>query len=278
MRRPHPYRLMIGTAAAVLLLGACGQPVTTHHRPGTDHAPATAAAGTPHVHGDHQTRDVPATEAPSVRLEMRPDSESGWNLHLVTDRFTFTPDSVGGAALPGTGHAHLYLDGKKIARLYAPWHHLAAEAVPAGTHTLTVRLSADDHTLWSSAGKPVESSATIEGPQQAAKGTATAATPAIPDTPTTQGTAASRPTRIDVRISGRTVTPPPGRVEIEEGAKVRLEVTADRTDTVHVHGFDLERPLTPGIPAVIEFTADRSGLFEVETHESGLVLTQLVVR
>ncbi|MEU4515489.1 hypothetical protein AB0G05_38845 [Nonomuraea wenchangensis] len=256
MRRPHPYRLMIGTAAAVLLVGACGQPVTTHHRPGTDHAPATAAAGTPHVHGDHQTRDVPATEAPSVRLEVRPDSESGWNLHLVTDRFTFTPDSVGGAALPGTGHAHLYLDGKKIARLYAPWHHLAAEAVPAGTHTLTVRLSADDHTLWSSAGKPVESSATIEGSQQAA----------------------NQPTRIDVRISGRTVTPPPGRVEIEEGAKVRLEVTADRTDTVHVHGFDLERPLTPGIPAVIEFTADRSGLFEVETHESGLVLTQLVVR
>ncbi|NRQ34248.1 hypothetical protein HII36_20675, partial [Nonomuraea sp. NN258] len=237
-----------------------------HHRPGTDHAPATASAGTPgppHAHGDHRTRDVPAAEAPSVRLEVRPDSDSGWNLHLVTERFAFTPDSVGGAALPGTGHAHLYLDGKKIARLYAPWHHLPADAVPAGPHTLTVRLSADDHTLWSVAGKPVEGTATVEGTVEEPKDTTAPAGAAV---------------TVAVRISGGQVTPPPGRVEVGRGDRVRLEVTGDRADTVHVHGFDLERPLTPGTPAVIEFTADKSGLFEVETHDSGLVLTQLVVR
>ncbi|WP_231618555.1 hypothetical protein [Nonomuraea sp. SBT364] len=254
-------RMRAGGVVVVLalLLGGCGEPVTTHHRPGTDHAPATASAGTPgppHAHGDHRTRDVPAAEAPSVRLEVRPDSDSGWNLRLVTERFTFTPDSVGGAALPGTGHAHLYLDGKKIARLYGPWHHLAREAVPPGSHTLAVRLSADDHTLWSVGGKPVEGTATVEGP--AGEGPA--------------------PVTVAVRVSGGQVTPPPGRVEVKKGDRVRLEVTGDRADTVHVHGFDLERPLTPGTPVVIEFTADRSGLFEVETHDSHLVLTQLVVR
>ncbi|MEV4220742.1 hypothetical protein [Nonomuraea sp. NPDC049725] len=264
-------RLPLGVlaVAAALLLGGCGEPVTTHHRPGTDHAPATGSAGTPgppHAHGDHRTRDVPAAEAPSVRLEVRPDSDSGWNLRLVTERFTFTPDSVGGAALPGTGHAHLYLDGKKIARLYGPWHHLPREAVPPGSHTLAARLSADDHTLWSVAGKPVEGTATVEGPAPEANttGPATATGPA--------------PVTVAVRVSGGKVTPPPGRVEVAKGGRVRLEVTGDRADTVHVHGFDLERPLTPGTPLVLEFTADRSGLFEVETHDSHLVLTQLVVR
>ncbi|WP_449345278.1 hypothetical protein [Streptomyces narbonensis] len=37
-------------------------------------------------------------------------------------------------------------------------------------------------------------------------------------------------------------------------------------------------PSTPGVPAALTLTADRTGLFEVETHESGLLLTQLVVR
>jgi hypothetical protein len=45
-----------------------------------------------------------------------------------------------------------------------------------------------------------------------------------------------------------------------------------------VHGYDVELPLAAGTPGSITLRADRTGLFEVETHKSKLVLFQLVVR
>jgi hypothetical protein len=83
---------------------------------------------------------------------------------------------------------------------------------------------------------------------------------------------------ITVTIAGRKVTPPPGRIEVAEGQTVRITVTGDAADEAHLHGYDKEAELKPGVPASIEFVADQTGLFEMETHESGLQLFQLVVR
>ncbi|MFF4128778.1 hypothetical protein ACFYYP_35155 [Microbispora rosea] len=83
---------------------------------------------------------------------------------------------------------------------------------------------------------------------------------------------------ITVTIAGRTVTPPPGRIEVTKGQTVRITVTGDAADEAHLHGYDKEAELQPGTPASIEFVADQTGLFEMETHESGLQLFQLVVR
>ncbi|MFI7033506.1 hypothetical protein ACIBK1_32720 [Microbispora rosea] len=83
---------------------------------------------------------------------------------------------------------------------------------------------------------------------------------------------------ITVTIAGRTVTPPPGRIEVTKGQTVRITVTGDAADEAHLHGYDKEAELQPGTPASIEFVADQTGLFEMETHGSGLQLFQLVVR
>jgi FtsP/CotA-like multicopper oxidase with cupredoxin domain len=83
---------------------------------------------------------------------------------------------------------------------------------------------------------------------------------------------------ISVTIAGRKVTPPPGRIEVAKGQTVRITVTGDAADEAHLHGYDKEAALKPGTPASIEFVADETGLFEMETHESGLQLFQLVVR
>ncbi|MEV4244791.1 hypothetical protein AB0J63_15420 [Streptosporangium canum] len=86
---------------------------------------------------------------------------------------------------------------------------------------------------------------------------------------------------VEIAITGRKVVPvvpPPGRVEVARGQVVRLVVTSEVADEIHVHGFDLTRRLEPGRPVTIDIVADRIGLFEVETHDSGLVLTQLAVR
>ncbi len=83
---------------------------------------------------------------------------------------------------------------------------------------------------------------------------------------------------ISARISDGKVEGVPARVEVERGTQVRIEVTSDRSDELHVHGYDKTVPLTPGSPAAVAFVADLPGVFEVETHDSGLLLFQLVVR
>lgn len=277
-RIAHTARNAALVALLLLLAGGavagCGGRATTHHKPGTSHEQASGNVGTllPAEDGaGHHLREVAAEGAPQVRLTARPDSEDGWNLQLAVSNFRFTPDSTGGAALPGAGHAHLELDGRELARVYGPWFHLPAAQVPEGAHTLTVRLYGDDHTAWAVAGKAVEASVPLTGGASGQAGH-THAAPTPP--PATQE--ADRTVTLTVR-AGK-VTPAPGRIEVTHGERVALRVTSDRVDTLHVHGYDKELALPAGQEVTLILTADRTGLFEVETHESGLVLTQLLVR
>jgi len=96
--------------------------------------------------------------------------------------------------------------------------------------------------------------------------------------PAAQATNAARVKTITVRVADGKVTPKPGRVSVARGETVRLVVTSDVADEVHVHAYDQEAPLTPGKPATLQFVASQPGLFEVETHHSGLILFQLLVR
>lgn len=84
-------------------------------------------------------------------------------------------------------------------------------------------------------------------------------------------------TLIQVTIKGGKVTPAPSTHKIAKGSKVRIEVTSDTADELHVHGYDNTADLKPGETAVVELTATQSGRFEVETHDSGLVLFNLQV-
>ncbi|WP_052745683.1 hypothetical protein [Allosalinactinospora lopnorensis] len=111
----------------------------------------------------HKLREVPAEEAPSVELEVEPDAHDGWDLHLATEGFEFTPEESGGDAQGGQGHAHLYIDGEKYARVYGPWFHLPAEAVAGEERTLTVMLTANDHTAWAAEGEPVQAEHQVDG-------------------------------------------------------------------------------------------------------------------
>ncbi|MFK3734326.1 hypothetical protein ACI2LJ_29125 [Streptomyces sp. NPDC088090] len=277
-RRRRTAPLAAAALAAVLLLAAgCGGRPTTHHKPGTGHEQATGAGGTLLAARDdsgHRLRDLPAADAPTVSAEASPDTEGGWNVRLTVERFRFTPESTGGAALAGRGHARLLVDGRETARAYGPWFH-----VPPGARTLTVRLYADDHTAWSVAGTPVQTTLPLVPSSTSAQAPTSPSTPPSPppaSPPASDPTPAGR--TLDIRVTGSTVTPAPSRVELRKGERITLRVTSDRADTVHVHGYDREAALTPGTPATLGLTADRTGLFEVETHESGLVLTQLVVR
>jgi hypothetical protein len=262
-RRPGRTRALAtaGLAVTVLLAGCAND----SGDPAAGASPATTASSAAPSGAGHQHKMHPAPtgKPPSVRLEVTADPDSGWNVHLITANFRFAPERAGGEVRTGEGHAHLYVDGAKVARVYGPWHHLPADPVPAGKHTLKAELNANDHGPWVVDGKPVAATTTLTGTASGgAQGTRHGAVDVT----------------VKVALNGGKASPAGRRVEVRKGQKVRLEVTADQGDTVHVHGYDLERPASPGSPATIEFTADKTGLFEVETHDAGVLLVQLAVR
>lgn len=69
----------------------------------------------------------------------------------------------------------------------------------------------------------------------------------------------------------------PQRVEAARGQAVELTVTSEEPVDVHVHGFDVLAKAEQGRPAVLRFTVDQTGTFDVEAHPDTL-LVRLVVR
>jgi hypothetical protein len=65
---------------------------------------------------------------------------------------------------------------------------------------------------------------------------------------------------------------------VEKGERVRIAVrTADTTDEVHLHGYDLTRSLAPGRPARFRFVAKNTGVFEMELHHGPTQIAELRV-
>jgi hypothetical protein len=57
-------------------------------------------------------------------------------------------------------------------------------------------------------------------------------------------------------------------ITVEKGEQVRLVVRSDEPDEIHVHGYDIEKPVAPGKPARFQFEATIEGVFEIESHEA----------
>lgn len=83
---------------------------------------------------------------------------------------------------------------------------------------------------------------------------------------------------IEATVTGDKVETASRRVRIDRGQKVRIRVQADRAEEVHLHGYDLSADVAPGRPAVIDFTADAPGVFEVELEQAHLRLFELQVQ
>ena len=90
--------------------------------------------------------------------------------------------------------------------------------------------------------------------------------------------AAPKPTTITVVVKGGR---PQGGIErptVDKGKKVVLVVKTDAGEAVHLHGYNIEKPVTPGKPVRIAFTAKLPGRFELELHHPDVVLAVLEVR
>ena len=132
---------------------------------GHDHSdPAHHGAGMDHGAADHAMMhetpvDVPADDAPTVAIAVQPDPMAGYNLHVMTENFTFSPQNASGDNVTGEGHAHVYINGEKLGRLYGNWMHI--DALPQGAVEIAVTLNTNDHRPISVSGTPVSATQTL---------------------------------------------------------------------------------------------------------------------
>ena len=125
--------------------------------------PERSADGFGHENHEHGMIEVPANQPmPTVELVVHPDSRQGWNLEIQVTNFRFAPETLNQTSLPTEGHAHLYVNGEKITRIYGGWYYL--ESLPAGRHEVTVSLNTNTHEVLAHHGEPIESTVVIEVP------------------------------------------------------------------------------------------------------------------
>jgi len=120
-----------------------------------------AEMGSGHGEHKHVKMEVPQGQAiPTVDVVVRKDSKKGWNLETKVTNFQFAPEKVNSSPLPGEGHAHLFVNGKKITRLYSSWYYL--ENLEPGENKIKVTLNANNHADWTSNGKVIEDTEVVQ--------------------------------------------------------------------------------------------------------------------
>lgn len=80
---------------------------------------------------------------------------------------------------------------------------------------------------------------------------------------------------VELEIEGSTMTP--SDITVGEGDNVTLRINTDHPVELHMHGYNLEQEVEPGETATLSFEADKTGRFEIESHETGEELGVLIV-
>jgi FtsP/CotA-like multicopper oxidase with cupredoxin domain len=66
-------------------------------------------------------------------------------------------------------------------------------------------------------------------------------------------------------------------IEFGSGSSARIDVTTDKPAEIHLHGYDIEKPVQPGKTTMVRFKADIEGIFELEDHDSTAELAKVKV-
>jgi hypothetical protein len=91
---------------------------------------------------------------------------------------------------------------------------------------------------------------------QHGSGTATGADQVTPSPPPAQ--------RIVIRDNK--VVKGPTSIKVTKGDRVRIVVSTNAKDDLHLHGYDIEKTALPGKPVTFVFDATIEGKFELESH------------
>lgn len=184
--------------------------------------------------------EVAAGEAPTLEVTLAPAADGALEARLETGRFRFAEEHAGQPHEPGEGHAHLLVDGSKVASVFGPVQRLPA--LDPGTHEVCIGLMTNDHRAYAVDGRAVAARFVVK---VAAEGAATWHD-------------------FDVAIVGDKASP--ATVRVTQGEGVRLHLHSDAAAELHLHGYDIEAAIAPDDPVTLQFVAAVGGRFPLERH------------
>ncbi len=152
-------------------------------------------------------------------------------------------------------------------------NRVAVLLVPAAAALLVACGSSES---GSSGGSTAPTAVVASEPSPAAGPTASpSASPASDDSAGTDEPANGDVQEIMINVDDPTQVGQTFMVKL--GQTVVLRLLSDTDQVYHVHGYDLEQKVAAGVEASFEFTADKAGSFEVETHTTDKLLATLKV-
>ena len=131
-------------------------PADAHSHDG--HAHRTGAhGGDAHAAMSHEPleSEIPIIVAIAADVE----DGGGVNVRIGTRRWNWAPQNVNAAHVPGEGHAHIYVNGEKLNRVYGPYYHIPG--LSPGDHEIRVTLNANSHNDLTLNGEPIEATTTV---------------------------------------------------------------------------------------------------------------------
>ncbi len=143
--------LVVIVLGSIVLASHVPQPAPPDMGPGAM-APAGMVLKTYNIESSDSVPTVDFT------ITRDPVSMGGWDVHILTTNFTFTPQNVNGTPVADQGHVHLYVDNAMYV-VYGPWYHL--DDLSPGQHVITVALVANDHSIFEKNGQYIEAKKTI---------------------------------------------------------------------------------------------------------------------
>lgn len=110
-----------------------------------------------HTEGSTLIHEVVEQDAPQAELKITKDPTGGFNVRVKSKNFLWRPASASMEHVNGEGHAHVYLDGRKIMRIYDQWFHLNTYqfATRAGNQLVSIELVGNDHAPYTIHGLPI---------------------------------------------------------------------------------------------------------------------------
>jgi hypothetical protein len=165
--------------------------------------------------------------------------------------------------------------------------------IPAGLTVALAACGSDNNSASGTTAAATTSPTTVAATTVAPTTTTAPSTTAAPTTEATDATDSTGPTSSvdDQPVSGEGVeiivevgvddaTTVGSRVEpVPLGSDVTLRlIDNSQAQDYHLHGYDIEQKVDKGVEAVMQFTADKAGQFEVESHLDDRLLVVLDVK
>jgi len=129
-------------------------------------AVATITPSHAHTSGATTVHEITQETAPKATLDVQKDPTGGFNVQVVTTNFVWRPEMASMKHVPGEGHGHVYLDGRKIMRIYNEWFHLNTFqfSTRSGEQLLTIEFVGNDHAPYTIQGLPVGAEQIVDVP------------------------------------------------------------------------------------------------------------------